>query len=70
VAGLVAELAQGESFTPLKVAAEVNRRYRSELKRPIDRPPASACLRPMATAGEVRLVKKGTAHIPAVHAKP
>ncbi|HEY7213821.1 MAG TPA: hypothetical protein VIC28_04285 [Thermoanaerobaculia bacterium] len=47
----------------------MNRLYRSELKktaRPADRfdvPPASAA------EGRVRLVKKGTAHIPAVYAK-
>jgi hypothetical protein len=70
IARLVAELPPGESFTPLKVAAEVNRRYRSELKKPIDRPTASVCLRRMAAAGKIRLVKKGTAHIPAVYGKP
>jgi len=52
------------------VAAEVNRLYRSELKKPIDRPTASTCLRRLAAEGRVRLVKKGTAHIPAVYSKP
>jgi hypothetical protein len=69
VARLVAELPQGEVLTASKVAAEVNRRYRSELKKPIDRPLASVCLRRMAADGRVRLVKKGTAHIQAVYSK-
>jgi hypothetical protein len=69
VARLVKELPQGEVFTASKVAAEVNRRYRSELKKPIDRPIASTCLRRMVADGRVRLVTKGTAHIQAVYTK-
>ena len=69
VARLVKELPQGEVFTASKVAAEVNRRYRSELKKPIDRPIASTCLRRMVADGRVRLVQKGTAHIQAVYTK-
>jgi hypothetical protein len=69
VARLVKELPAGEAFTASKVAAEVNRRYRSELKKPIDRPTASTCLRRMVADGRVRLVKKGTAHIQAVYTK-
>jgi hypothetical protein len=69
VARLVAELPQGENFTATKVAAEVNRRYQSELKKPIDRPTASTCLRRMVADGRIHLVKKGTAHIPAVYKK-
>jgi len=46
-----------------------NRRYRSELKKLIDHPTASQCLRRMAAEGRIRLVKKGTAHIPAVYTK-
>jgi hypothetical protein len=70
VARLISELPQGTSLTASTVAAEVNRRYRSELKKLIDRPVASVCLRRMAADGRIRLVKKGTAHIPAVYAKP
>jgi hypothetical protein len=69
VARLVKELPAGEAYTASKVAAEVNRRYRSELKKPIDRPLASTCLRRMVADGRVRLVKKGTAHIQAVYTK-
>ena len=69
VARLIAELPQGQSFTASTVAAEVNRRYRSELKKLIDRPTASQCLRRLAAEGRIRLVKKGTAHIPAVYSK-
>ena len=49
--------------------AEVNRRYRSELKRLIDRPTASTCLRRLVAASRVRVVKKGTAHVQAVYTK-
>src|SRR6185295_9978940 len=69
VARLVAELPAGETLTASKVAAEVNRRYRSELKKPISSPTASTCLRRQAAYGSVRLVKKGTAHIQAVYTK-
>lgn len=69
VARLLAELPAGETLTASKVAAEVNRRYRSELKKPISVPLASTCLRRQAATGGVRLVEKGTAHIQAVYTK-
>jgi len=69
VARLVQELPAGEVYTASKVAAEVNRRYRSELKTPLSRPVASTCLRRLLARGRLRLVQKGTAHIQAVYTK-
>jgi len=69
VTRLVGALPQGETYTASKVAEEVNRRYSRELKKPLDRPTASVCLRRLVADGTVRLVKKGTAHIQAVYTK-
>lgn len=69
VARLVKELPEGEVYTASRVAAEVNRRYRNELKKPVTAPTVSTCLRRLATRGKVRLVKKGTAHIQAVYTR-
>jgi hypothetical protein len=66
---LIAHSQPGETFTSSKVAAEVNRRYPSELKKPLEQPTASVCLRRLAAYGTVRLVKKGTAHVQAVYTK-
>ncbi len=70
VARLVATLPAGEVYTPERIAAEVNRRYRDELKKPLTVPTASTILRRMLKIHWVRLVKKGTAHIQAVYTKP
>jgi hypothetical protein len=69
MARLVAELPAGETLTASSAAAEVNRRYRSELKKPISQPTASTCLRRLAIAGKLRVVKKGTAHIQTMYAR-
>jgi hypothetical protein len=69
VARLVAELPDGEVYTSSQVAAEVNRRYASELKKPLRGPTASTCLRRLLAGGKVRLVQKGTAHIQAVYTR-
>jgi hypothetical protein len=65
----VAELPEGTVYTSSQLAAEVNRRYRNELKKPISGPTASTCLRRLLARGEVRLVKKGTAHIQSVYTR-
>jgi len=69
VARLVAELPAGQAYTPSQIAAEVNRRYPNELKKPLITPTASTILRRMLAEGEVRLVQSGTAHIQAVYTK-
>lgn len=69
VARLVAELPADEVFEPSRVAAEVNRRYRRELRKPMDSRLASTALRRLLAEGKVKLVEKGTAHHQAVYAK-
>jgi hypothetical protein len=69
VARLVAELPAGETFAPSRVAAEVNRRYRRELRKPMDVRLASTALRRLVADGIVRLAEKGTAHHQAVYTK-
>lgn len=67
VARLVAELPPGEDFTPTWIAAEVNRRYRSELKKLLSVPAASTILRRMAADRRIRLVQQGISHAPSVY---
>jgi hypothetical protein len=69
VARLVAELPAGETFTPSRIAAEVNRRYPGELKMPLSVPSASTILRRMVDSRRLRLVQPGTAHKQAVYAR-
>jgi len=69
VARAVAEMPAGESFVPSRIAAEVNRRYSRELRKPIDSRLASTALRRLMAQGEIRLVRKGTPHHEAVYAR-
>lgn len=69
VARAVAEMPAGEPFAPSRIAAEVNRRYSRELRRPIDSRLASTAIRRLMDQGRVRLVQKGTAHREAVYAR-
>ncbi len=50
-----------EPFGPTTVAAEVNRRYRGQLKKPVDRRAASNTLRRMHAEGKLHLVREGRA---------
>jgi hypothetical protein len=50
-----------EPFGPTAVAGEVNRRYRGQLKRPVDRRAASNVLRRMHAEGKLHLVRSGKA---------
>ena len=50
-----------EPFGPTAVAAEVNRRYRGQLKKPVDRRAASNTLRRMHAEGKLQLVRAGRA---------
>jgi len=70
VARAVAEMPAGETFVPSRIASEVNRRYSRELRKPIDSRLASTALRRLMAQGEIRLVRKGTAHREAVYARP
>jgi hypothetical protein len=69
VARAVLEMPAGESFAPTRVAAEVNRRYPRELRKPIGSRLASTALRRLLAEGKVRLVQKGTAHREAIYAR-
>jgi len=50
-----------EQFGPSNIAAEVNRRYRGQLRRPIDTRAASNLLRRMQAEGRITLVRPGKA---------
>ena len=69
VARLIAELPAGETFAPSRVAAEVNRRYGRELRKPLDTRLASTILRRLLADGEIRLVERGIAHHEALYSK-
>jgi hypothetical protein len=69
VARWVEQVPAGEAFTPTRVSEEVTQRFSAELSRPITSRSASTALRRLLADGEIRLVKKGTAHREAVYAK-
>jgi hypothetical protein len=69
VARAVAEMPAGEPFASSRIAAEVNRRYSRELRKPIDSRLASTALRRLMAQGVIRLVTQGTAHREAVYAR-
>jgi hypothetical protein len=69
VARAVSEMPAGEPFAPSRIAAEVNRRYSRELRKPIDSRLASTALRRFLQQGAIRLVAKGTAHREAIYAR-
>ncbi|HEY0511644.1 MAG TPA: hypothetical protein VGH73_07055, partial [Thermoanaerobaculia bacterium] len=69
VARAVAEIPVGETFSPSRVAAEVNQRFRAELKKPIDSRQASTTLRRLQAEGVVRLIRKGMPHHEALYVR-
>jgi hypothetical protein len=69
VARAVAEMPADATFAPSRIAAEVNRRYSRELRKPIDSRLASTALRRLLAQGKVRVVAKGTAHREAVYSR-
>lgn len=69
VARAAAEMPAGEPFAPTRIAAEVNRRYSRELRKPIDSRLASTALRRLMLRGVIRLVRKGTAHRETIYAR-
>jgi len=58
---VVAQWEGQEPFGPSDIAAEVNRRYRGQLRRPIDTRAASNVLRRMHAEGRIALVRPGKA---------
>jgi hypothetical protein len=59
----------GEPMTPSSVAAEVNRRYPTKLKRRVDARLASVTLRRLRDTGQLHLVREGKAHHEAVYSR-
>jgi hypothetical protein len=70
VARVVERFGEGETFGATRVAAEVNRRYRARLRRPVDARAVSVTLRRLRDAGQLRLVREGKATQEALYAKP
>jgi hypothetical protein len=69
VARAVETIPKGETFSPSRIADEVNRRYSRELRKPIDSRLASTALRRMFAYGEIRRVEKGSAHREAIYTR-
>jgi hypothetical protein len=62
IARAVEHLPAGESFGPTRVAAEVNRRYRDRLRKPVQVRTVAVTLRRLSDAGRIRRVREGKAH--------
>lgn len=69
VARAVGAMPASEGFTPTRIAQEVNRKYREELRKPLDSRLASTALRRLLADGHLVLVQKGAAHREAVYAR-
>jgi len=69
VARAVAAIPAGETFSPSRIAAEVNQRFRAELKKPVDVRQASTNLRRLQAEGVVRLAQKGAPHHEALYTR-
>jgi hypothetical protein len=69
VARAVAAFPAGEVFSPSRVAAEVNRRFARELRKPIDPRLASTALRRLLALGRIRLKQKGAPHHEALYTR-
>ena len=65
----VVDRLEGETFGATRVAAEVNRRYRDKLKRPVESRAVSITLRRLRDHGRLRLVREGKAAHEALYAK-
>jgi hypothetical protein len=70
VARVAERMAEGVTFGGKQVAAEVNRRYRDKLRRPIDARAVSVTLRRLQAAGRLHLVRKGKSNHEALYTKP
>jgi hypothetical protein len=70
VGRLVASKGQDETFTPTAVAQELNERFATKLRHPVDGRAVSGPLRRLLAAGQLRLVQKGGAVHEAVYGPP
>ena len=69
VARVVESRQPEETFSPSDIAREVNRRYGTKLRQPLDGRAASVTLRRLATMGKVHIARKGTAHREALYSR-
>jgi len=70
VARVAERMADGVTFGAHQVAAEINRRYRDKLRRPIDARTVSVTLRRLQAAGRLHLVRQGKSNHEALYTKP
>jgi hypothetical protein len=69
VSRVVASRPPDETFGASHIAAEVNRRYPTKLRRPVDPRTVSSALRRLRDTGHLHLVREGRAHHEALYAK-
>jgi len=69
IARVVHRLGEDETFGASQVAEEANRRYRGQLKKPVDARMASVVLRRLRDAGELHQVQSGGAAHEAFYSK-
>src|SRR5215218_2608839 len=69
IARVVHRLGEDETFGASQVAEETNRRYRGQLKKPVDARMASVVLRRLRDAGELHQVQSGGAAHEAFYSK-
>ena len=70
VARVLEAMPSAEPFGTAAVTAEVNRRYRERLRRPVAARMVSIVLRRMLDAGTLRSVREGRPHHEALYARP
>jgi multidrug efflux pump subunit AcrA (membrane-fusion protein) len=70
VARVLEAMPAGEPFGTTAVTAEINRRYRERLRRPVPARLVSIVLRRMLDAGSLRSLREGRPHHEALYAKP
>jgi len=68
VSRVVASRSADDTFGASHIAAEVNSRYSSKLRRPVDSRTVSAALRRLKTGGHVHSIREGKAHHEALYA--
>jgi hypothetical protein len=69
VALVVEEWPAEGTFGPTSVAAEVNRRFAGQLRKPVAASTVSAYLRRLCKAGTIQALRRGVSHAEALYAK-
>lgn len=69
VALVVEEWPAEGTLSPTSVAAEVNRRFAEQLRKPVSAPTVSAYLRRMCKAGTIRALRRGVSHAETLYRK-